>query len=82
MAIEDAVVLGRCAAAAGSPAEALRLYETARRERAHRVLAMSRQRAARYFADDPAEQRQALADGMAELRSLYDYDAGKVRLVN
>jgi salicylate hydroxylase len=82
MAIEDAVVLGRCAAAAGSPAEALRLYETARRVRAHRVLAMSRQRAARYFADDPAEQRQALADGMAELRSLYDYDAGKVRLVN
>ena len=39
---------------------------------------MSRARAKLYFADDPQQQVKALADGMAELRTLYDYDAGSV----
>jgi hypothetical protein len=39
---------------------------------------MSRARALTYFADDPAQQVRALGAGMAELRTLYDYDAGTV----
>jgi hypothetical protein len=39
---------------------------------------MSRSRAELYFADDPQQQVRALGAGMAELRTLYDYDAGTV----
>jgi hypothetical protein len=31
-----------------------------------------------YFAEDPQQQVRALADGMTEVRTLYDYDAGNV----
>lgn len=78
MALEDAVVLGRAAAAAGSPDEAVARYEAARHPRVTAALAMSRARALTYFADDPAQQVKALGAGMAELRTLYDYDAGAV----
>ena len=39
---------------------------------------MSRARAKLYFAEDPQQQVRALADGMTEVRTLYDYDAGNV----
>lgn len=78
MALEDAVVLGRAAAAAATPEEALSRYEAARHPRVTAALAMSRARALTYFADDPAQQVKALGAGMAELRTLYDYDAGGV----
>jgi 2-polyprenyl-6-methoxyphenol hydroxylase-like FAD-dependent oxidoreductase len=76
MALEDAAVLGRAAAGAADPDGALRHYERARRARVEAALAMSRSRAALYFDDDPQQQVAALAAGMAELRKLYDYDAG------
>ena len=44
------------------------------------ALQMSRSRADLYFADDPAAQVQALAAGMGEVRTLYDYDAGEVSI--
>ena len=78
MALEDAAILGRAAAAAADPHEALRRYETARHARVTAALAMSRARALTYFADDPMQQVKALGAGMAELRTLYDYDAGAV----
>ena len=76
MALEDAAVLGRCAAAAGDPEEAMQRYEKARHARVVAALAMSRARADVYFAPDPADQITALAAGMAEVRTLYAYDAG------
>ena len=78
MALEDAAVLGRVAAAAADPDDALRRYEAARHPRVTAALVMSRARALTYFADDPAQQVRALGAGMAELRTLYDYDAGSV----
>ena len=78
MALEDAAVLGRAAAAAATPDQALARYEAARHPRVTAALVMSRARALTYFADEPAQQVRALADGMAELRTLYDYDAGQV----
>jgi salicylate hydroxylase len=78
MALEDAAVLGRAAAAAADPGEALRRYEAARHARVTAALVMSRARALTYFADDPAQQVRSLGAGMAELRTLYDYDAGSV----
>jgi salicylate hydroxylase len=78
MALEDAAVLGRAAAAAATPDEALQRYEVARHPRVTAALVMSRARALTYFADDPAQQLRALGEGMAELRTLYDYDAGSV----
>jgi len=78
MAIEDGVVLGRAAAAARDPHDAIARFETARQGRVNHVLQMSRSRAALYFADDPAQQVRALGAGMAEVRTLYDYDAGTV----
>lgn len=76
MALEDAVVLARAAAVATDPPEALRRYELARHARVTSALEMSRARAALYFAEDPRQQIEALGAGMAELRTLYDYDAG------
>jgi salicylate hydroxylase len=76
MALEDAAVLGRAAAAAATPEEALRRFEQARHGRVTEALVMSRSRALTYFADDPLQQVKALGAGMAELRTLYDYDAG------
>lgn len=78
MALEDAAVLGRAAAAASDPDEALARYETARHPRVTAALVMSRARALTYFADEPMQQVKALGAGMAELRTLYDYDAGSV----
>lgn len=80
MALEDAVVLGRAAALANDPQEALRRYEQARLSRVTHALQMSRSRADLYFADEPSTQVHALAAGMAELRTLYDYDAGQVAI--
>ena len=45
MAIEDGMVLGRCFAAAATPEEALRLYESVRKNRANAVHVHSRERA-------------------------------------
>jgi 2-polyprenyl-6-methoxyphenol hydroxylase-like FAD-dependent oxidoreductase len=78
MALEDSVVLGRAAAASHDLVEVCQRYEAARRPRATTALAMSRARADLYFAEDPAAQVTALGKGMAELRTLYEYDAGMV----
>ena len=43
MAIEDGMVLGRCFAKAGTPKEALELYERARKQRANGVQLASRE---------------------------------------
>jgi len=76
MALEDAAVLGRAATLAADPQEAMQLYERARHARVSAALVMSRSRSELYFADDPLQQVKALGAGMAELRTLYDYDAG------
>jgi salicylate hydroxylase len=78
MALEDAAVMGRMVAMSKTPDEVLRRYEEARHARVSAALAMSRSRAELYFADDPQQQVKALGAGMAELRTLYDYDAGSV----
>ena len=78
MALEDAAVMGRLVATSTTPDEVLRRYEEARHARVSAALAMSRSRAELYFADDPQQQVKALGAGMAELRTLYDYDAGSV----
>lgn len=78
MALEDGAVLGRCAALAADPREAMARYQTARYDRVVAAQAMSRARSEVYFAPDPKEQIKALAGGMAELRTLYSYDAGSV----
>jgi salicylate hydroxylase len=80
LALEDAVILGRAAAESNSLDEALRRYELARLPRATHVLGMSRDRADLYFADDPQAQARLLGAGMAELRTLYDYDAGTAQI--
>jgi salicylate hydroxylase len=78
MALEDAAVMGRMVATSTTPDEVLRRYEEARHARVSAALVMSRSRAELYFADDPQQQVKALGAGMAELRTLYDYDAGSV----
>ncbi|MFZ9905797.1 MAG: FAD-dependent monooxygenase [Steroidobacteraceae bacterium] len=78
MALEDAAVLGRAAQSGGSPEIFLKRYQDVRISRVTSALAMSRARADLYFGDEPAEQVKALTAGMAELRTLYDYDAGAV----
>jgi len=78
MALEDAAVLGRIVSLARDPDEVLRRYAQARQSRVDAALEMSRSRAALYFADDPWQQVKALGAGMAELRTLYEYDAGSV----
>ena len=76
MALEDGAVLGRLASHVGTVDELLHAYEAERHPRVTMALTMSRSRAALYFADDPQQQVRALGAGMAELRTLYDYDAG------
>lgn len=78
MALEDAVILGRALHSFDDPQVALQRYEQARWPRVTAALQMSRNRSSLYFADDPAAQVQALAAGMTELRTLYDYDAGTI----
>ena len=78
MAIEDAAILGRASAAAATLPEALQRYEQARHARVVAALTMSRSRSELYFADDPGQQVRALGAGMAELRTLYDYDVAQV----
>ena len=80
MALEDAVVLARAMQSEQDTEQALRRYERARLPRVTAALQMSRSRADLYFADDPSAQVQALGAGMAELRTLYDYDAGEVEI--
>jgi salicylate hydroxylase len=80
MALEDATVLGRCVLAERDIDAALARYERARYQRVNDVLAMSRARSDLYFAPDPSAQVRALAAGMAELRTLYHYDAGSVEI--
>lgn len=74
MALEDAAILGRAFEAADEPHEALRRFESARHARVVAALHMSRSRSELYFANDPQQQVRALGAGMAELRTLYDYD--------
>jgi 2-polyprenyl-6-methoxyphenol hydroxylase-like FAD-dependent oxidoreductase len=78
MALEDAAVLGKAAQSSASPELFLQRYQDARIARVTSALAMSRARADLYFGNEPAEQVKALTAGMAELRTLYDYDAGTV----
>jgi salicylate hydroxylase len=80
MALEDAAILGRAFAVAGETTEALHRYETARHARVVAALHMSRARSELYFAEDPHQQVRALGSGMAELRTLYDYDVATVPL--
>ncbi|NBR16976.1 MAG: hypothetical protein EBT81_03545 [Gammaproteobacteria bacterium] len=77
MALEDGAVLGRVMSTSQDIDKALRRYESARHARVTAALVMSRARSELYFADDPQQQVQALGAGMAELRTLYDYDAGR-----
>jgi len=78
MAIEDGMVLGRCFAAAHSPEEALRLYESTRKQRANSIQLYSRQRADALQADDPRH----LEPGSAEDLGLFEYDPACVSLGN
>ena len=78
MALEDAAVLGKAAQSSASPELFLQRYQDARIARVTSALAMSRARADLYFGNEPAEQVKALTAGMAELRTLYDYDVGAV----
>lgn len=55
MAIEDAVVLGRCFAHASDTVEALQRYEAARKPRANRVLIGSREQGLRFQGENAAE---------------------------
>lgn len=80
MALEDAVILGRAVQSSPTAELALHRYEQARLPRVTAALQMSRSRSALYFADDPAAQVKALGAGMAEIRTLYDYDAGAVAI--
>ena len=78
MALEDAAILGRAVGAADGIEAALQRYEAARHARVVAALEMSRARSELYFADDPQQQVRALGAGMAELRTLYDYDVATV----
>ena len=78
MALEDAAVLGKAAQSSASPELFLQRYQDSRTARVTSALAMSRARADLYFGNEPAEQVKALTAGMAELRTLYDYDASAV----
>jgi salicylate hydroxylase len=70
MAIEDGMVLGRCFAQAGSPKEALRLYEAARKQRATaaQIRTRERARALQGLDSEPNPGRDAEELGM------FDYD--------
>jgi salicylate hydroxylase len=76
MAIEDGMVLGRCFAQAGSPEEALRLYETARKQRANvaQIRTRERARALQGLDSDPNPGRDAEDLGM------FDYDPTTVAI--
>jgi salicylate hydroxylase len=78
MAIEDAVVLGRAVKQASTIAQALSLYEGARRERANWVLLQSRLQGEMNQIDAkerPPRRQQPAGDPI-----LYDYDPSKVAL--
>lgn len=77
MAIEDAVVLGRCFATATDPAEAFHRYEAARKQRANWVLLGAREQALRFESDDPEhydEEKHKYTDSPA----LFSYNAATV----
>lgn len=77
MAIEDAMVLGRCFDAASSPVDALQVYESARKERANGVQLQTREQQHRYNGRllehyDPSKN--------AEGRGLFEYNPVTVPL--
>lgn len=77
MAIEDAAVLARALAGAGSVAEALQVYERARVERCARVVTESAEHGGLYHIVDAVEMKKAFAErNIAQERErwLYNYD--------
>lgn len=77
--IEDAVVLGRCFAAAADPLEALRLYEAARMERAGFLQAESNVGGDRLQALDPYALRDNPPKNEDAL-GIFSYDPARVEL--
>ena len=71
LAIEDAMVLGRAFAAAGTFEEAFGIYENARKERANGVQLASRQQADEV---QGATERGPNPGTGAEMRGLYSYN--------
>ena len=78
MAIEDAVVLARCIAAAATFEESFARYETARKERTTYVLLKSRAQGELYQSNTP-ESLRSESGGAGELRvGLFNYNPGAV----
>ena len=77
LAIEDAMVLGRAFAAAGTFEEAFGIYENARKERANGVQLASRQQADEV---QGATERGPNPGAGAEVRGLYSYNPVTVPL--
>jgi salicylate hydroxylase len=81
MAIEDGTVLGRCFAECSNPAEALRVYESARKVRANTAQLRSRARAKALqggFLDISGAESDA--DDIALFDSLFDYNPASVSI--
>ena len=77
MAIEDAAILARCIAAAGTFEEAFARYETARKERTTYVLLKSRAQGELYQSRTPENLKSE--SGTGEFRiGLFDYNPGTV----
>lgn len=75
LAIEDGVVLARAFAASSSVTEALKRYETARRERATLVFNESRRAVRKFHAADPAKfTRSVNSQPVDEALGLFAYD--------
>jgi salicylate hydroxylase len=77
IAIEDAMVLGRAFAAAGTFGEAFRIYENTRKERANGVQLASRQQANEI---QGTGERGPNTETGAEMRGLYSYNPVTVPL--
>jgi salicylate hydroxylase len=78
MAIEDAVVLGRCLRAADSIEEALHRYEAARIERSSLVMLESRANIQRLQANPGSYNKQSHKN--EQRLGLFDYDPGHVAI--
>lgn len=79
MGLEDAGVLARAFVAAGSVREALARYERARRERAERVMVLSRETGMRLLAQ-VVEPGRAGTPAKSAALGLMDYDATSVEV--
>jgi salicylate hydroxylase len=77
MAIEDAVVLGRCFVGASSAGEALQRYETMRKPRANHVLIGSREQGLR-FQGERAEEYGEEQHRHTDSPELFGYNAATV----